>query len=46
MEPKLSLELGQEKPPKRKGLWQRVKEVAERLTRQEGEEGRRDPSDW
>ncbi len=43
--PKMSLELDQEEPPKKKGLWQKLIEVAERLTREE--EGRnRDPSDW
>ena len=45
-EPKLkrSLQPDQEKRPKRKSLWQKLIEVAEKLTR-EGRESR-DPSDW
>jgi len=41
--PRLSLEPDQE-PPKRKELWQKLIEIAERLTREEEES--RDPSDW
>jgi len=42
--PKLSLQLNQEKQPKKKGLWQKLIEVAERLIKEEEE--RKDPSDW
>ena len=41
---RMSLELNQEKPPKKKGLWQKLIEVAERFIRKEEE--RKDPSDW
>jgi len=41
---KMSLEPHQEKPLKKKSLWQKLIEVAEKLTRAEGET--RDPSDW
>jgi len=43
-QPKLSLELNQEKQPKKKGLWQKLIEVAERLIKEEEE--RKDPSYW
>ena len=46
--PKMSLELDQEKPPQKKGLWRKIKEFFT-----QGPEGRgseywrdRDPSDW
>jgi hypothetical protein len=44
LKPKLSLELNQERQPKKKGLWQKLIEVAERLIKEEEE--RKDPSDW
>jgi len=45
--PKMSLELDQEKPPKKKGVWQRILEVLEEEARKGREEGEsRDPSDW
>ena len=42
--PKMSLELDQEKPPKKKGVWQRILEVLEEEVRRERDT--RDPSDW
>ena len=41
---RMSLELNQERQPKKKGLWQKLIEVAEKLIRKEEE--RKDPSDW
>jgi len=44
---KMSLELHQEKPPKKKGVWQKILEVLEEEVRKGREEGEsRDPSDW
>ena len=40
---RMSLQLNQEKQPKKKGLWQKLIEVAERLIKEEEE--RKDPSD-
>jgi len=44
LKPKLSLELDEERPPQKKSLWQKLIEVAEKLTREERET--RDPNDW
>ena len=44
LKPKLKRELDQGRPPKRKSLWQKLIEVAEKLTREERET--RDPNDW
>ncbi len=44
---KMSLELDQEEPPKRKSLWQKLLEVLEQELKRGREEGEsRDPSDW
>lgn len=44
---KLSQELDQEKPPKRKSLWQKLLEVLEQeLKRGREEKESRAPSDW
>jgi len=45
--PELRLELDQEKPRKKKGVWQKILEVLEEQVRKGREEGEsRDPSDW
>ncbi len=44
--PKVSLELDQEKPPKKKGLWQKLLDRIEELRKEEEEGESRDPSDW
>jgi len=42
---KMSLELDQEKPPKRRTLWQKLLDRIEELRKEEVERNR-DPSDW
>ncbi len=43
---RMSLELHQEKPPKKKGVWQRILEALEEELRKGREDESRDPSDW